>query len=106
LRQVFVIATISLTREEILALEFMYNDNLGFYYLDFISKLEQSLGELSFCENMQSENKIGISDLSEKCSTYEEIDIDLILTKIKAKVVSTGIKVPHSFQILRNFDIY
>ncbi|XP_011505794.1 PREDICTED: uncharacterized protein LOC105368481 [Ceratosolen solmsi marchali] len=102
LRQVFTAATISLTREEILSLEFMYNDNLGFYYLDFISKLEQLLDESSICEKQQLKNKLDIFNLSEKCPAPEETDIDLILAKIKSKVVCNGIKVN---EFIRHFDL-
>ena len=71
----------------------MHNNDIGFHYLDFISKLEQLLHESPFYDKEESESKTNTLEPSTTQCPTEENNIDLILAKIKAKVVCTGIKV-------------
>lgn len=100
MRQALATAAIPLTQEEISSLEFMYNNDIGFHYLDFISELEQFADEFTGCDEEQSESKMSTSKQLEKHEAPEEKDIDLILAKIKAKAVCNGIKVHACIRII------
>ncbi|XP_031786123.1 uncharacterized protein LOC100170120 isoform X1 [Nasonia vitripennis] len=101
LRQALAVAAIPLTQGEISSLEFMYNNDIGFHYLDFVSELEQFADEFPDCDGKQSESRMSTSKQLERSEAPEEKDIDLILAKIKAKAVCNGIQVN---EFLRRFD--
>ncbi|XP_023247489.1 uncharacterized protein LOC106644480 [Copidosoma floridanum] len=98
LRRVLAIAAIPLTHDEILSLEYKFNDDLGFQYLNFLNDLTKSLND-----SLTTEKKLDHTpDISMTTNSQtKDKNIDLILAKIRAKVVCNGIKVNEFF---RKFD--
>ena len=69
----------------------MHNNDVGFNYLDFVNKLEKCVEE-SPKDRGAKDKEIATKD-SKKYNDYEQKSIDLVLAKIRADVVSKGIKV-------------
>ncbi|KAJ8670753.1 hypothetical protein QAD02_002012 [Eretmocerus hayati] len=92
LRRVLAVGSIPLTAEEILSLEYMFNNDDGFNYSEFMNRLEKLIGDSSSCE--QDKLKSGKTSQHEE-NMYDTANhsIDFILSKIKANIVSKGIKV-------------
>lgn len=102
MRQIFLIATLLLSQEEIFAIESRYNDDIGFNYFKFIDELEaKPIVDPSYKLLLQEKKRINAEKSSPK-PTPDELNLPMILVKMKAKVVRERIKVDFCLHYISN----